>query len=83
MSRLGEMREGDRTRLEIFRNGFMFRPFVELAARDRVFGERRARGEGDDEAGGTQRRVLRPLRGGENGRSYATASKSWSGKTRR
>ena len=71
LAALAEMRDGDRPRLEVFRDGFLVRPFVQLAARDRVFGaERRAerrerladRLEGRDDRL-DERRTLRPLRG--------------------
>lgn len=68
LSALREMREGDRPRLEIFREGWMFRPFVELRTRDRVFAGRRAAADdnADETPRGERRRVLRPLRGGED-----------------
>lgn len=66
LSALREMREGDRPRLEIFREGWMFRPFVELRTRDRVFAGRRAADAGDEAPRGERRRVLRPLRGGDD-----------------
>lgn len=56
---LAEMRDGERPRLEIFRNDFLFRPYVELADRDLVFQETNA-AFATDRAGGPELRA-RPI----------------------